>query len=77
MHLGTKLTKASVAMMVAPPLSDRASMFSMCFPREFTDYDLIMDPRHVTDGATLYDDCIDEMTMISKFRPSWSRPYVI
>ena len=55
MHLGTGLTEASVALIVAPPSSDRANMFSMCFPREFTNYDVLMDPRDVTNGATLYD----------------------
>ena len=77
MHLGTGLIEASNAMMVAPQSPDRASMFSMCFPEEFTDYDLLMDLGDVTDGATLYDACIDDMDMIGKFRSSWIMPYVI
>ena len=44
MHLGTWLIEASDAMMVTPQSPDRASVFSMCFPEEFTDYDLLMDP---------------------------------
>ena len=43
MHLGTVITKASDAMIVVPPSSHRASVFSMCFSKEFIDYDMLMD----------------------------------
>ena len=36
----------------------------MCLPWEFTDYDLLMNPGDVADGATLCDACIDEMDTI-------------
>ena len=61
MHLGIELTKASNAMMVVPPSPDRASVFSMCFPGEFTNNDLLMDPKYVTDGVTPHDSYINEM----------------
>ena len=39
-------------------------MFSMCFPEEVLDYDLLMDFGDDTDGVTLLDTYIDEMDMI-------------
>ena len=57
-------TEALGAMIVAPPSSGRASVFSMCFPEEVLDYDLSMDLGDDTDGVTLLDTYIDEMDMI-------------
>ena len=51
-------------MIVAPPSLGRASVFSMCFPKEVPDYDLLMDLGDDTDGVTLPDTYIDEMDMI-------------
>ena len=39
-------------------------MFSMCFPEEFTNYDMLMDPREGTNDVTPHDACVDEMDMI-------------
>ena len=52
MHLGTGLTKASDAMMVVPQSLDGASVFSMCFLEEFTDYDMLMDLGEGTNDLT-------------------------
>ncbi|RVW35734.1 hypothetical protein CK203_093618 [Vitis vinifera] len=52
------------AMIVASPLSDRASVFSMCFPEEIPDYDLPMDLGDGSDGVILPDTYMDEMDMI-------------
>ena len=54
MHLDTGTTETPGAMIVVPPSPDRASVFSMCFPEEVHNYDLLM---------VLGDD-IDEMDMI-------------
>ena len=56
------------AVIVAPPSSDRASVFSMCFPEEVSDYDLPMDLGDDTDGVTLPDTYMDEMDMIGTSR---------
>ena len=53
------------AMIVVPPSSSRASVFSMCFPKEVLYYDLPMDLGDDTDGVTLLNTYIDEMDMIS------------
>ena len=66
--LNSKTTKPLEAMTVAPPSPDRASVFSMCFPGEISDYDLPMDLGDETDGVTLPDTYIDEMDMIGTGR---------
>ena len=65
MYFSYKTTEALGAMIVGPPSSGRASVFSMCFPKEVSDYDLHMDLGDDTDGVTLPDTYIDEMDMIS------------
>ena len=64
MHLGTMITEASNAMIVAPPSLDQTNMFSTCFSKEFIDYDMLMDPRDGIDDVTLYDAYEDEMDMV-------------
>ena len=66
--LNSETTKPLEAVTVAPPSPDRASVFSMCFPEEITDYDLPMDLRDETDGVTLPDTYMDEMDMIGTGR---------
>ena len=60
----SKTTKPPEAMIVAPPSSDRASVFSVCFPKEVPDYDLPMDLGDDTDEVTLLDTYMDEMEII-------------
>ena len=62
--LNSETTKPLEAVTVAPPSPDRASVFSMCFPEEITNYDLPMDLGDETDGVTLPDTYMDEMDMI-------------
>ena len=64
MCFNSKTTEAPGAMIVAPLLSGRASVFSMCFPDEVPDYDLPMDLGDDTDRVTLPNTNIDEMDMI-------------
>ena len=64
MCLSYKTTKPPEAVIVAPPLLDRASVFSVCFPEEVLDYDLLMDLGDDTDGVTLPATYMDEMDMI-------------
>ena len=54
MHLSSGITEGSDAMIIAPLLSSRASMFSMCFPDEVFDYGLLVDFGGGTDGVTDY-----------------------
>ena len=56
-------TEAPSAMIVVPPSSGRASVFSMCFPKEVLDYDLPMDLGDDTNGVTLPDTYIEKMDM--------------
>ena len=64
MCLSSKTTEPPEAVIVAPPLPDRASVFSLCFPEEVLDYDLPMDLGDDTDGVTLPDTYMDDMDMI-------------
>ena len=63
MCLSSKTIEPPEAMIVAPPSPDRASVFSMCFPEEVPDYDLLMDLGDDIDGVTLLDTYMDEMDM--------------
>ena len=64
MCFSSESTEALGAMIVAPPSPGRASVFSMCFPKEVLNYDLSMDLGDNTDGVTLLDTYKDEMDMI-------------
>ena len=66
--MSSETTKPLEAVTVAPPSPDKASVFSMCFPEEITDYDLPMDLGDETDGVTLPDTYMDEMDMIGTGR---------
>ena len=64
MCLSSKTSEPLEAMIVAPPSPDLASVFSLCFPEEILDYDLLMDFGDDIDGVTLSDTYMDEMDMI-------------
>ena len=51
-------------MMVVPQSPDQDNVFSMCFPEEFTDYDMLMDLGEGIDDVTPHDAYVDEMDMI-------------
>ena len=68
MCLSSETIDPPEAMIVAPPSSDRASVFSMCFPEEIPDYDLPMDLGDGLDGVIFYDTYTDEMDMIGAGR---------
>ena len=69
------LTEAFDAIMVAPQSPDRVDLFSMCFPKEFIDYDMLMDPRKGADDVTPHDAYVDEMDMIGIGRILDIAPY--
>ena len=64
MCLSSKTTNPPEAVIVAPPLSDQASVFYVYFPEEVPDYNLPMDFGDDTDRVTLPDTYMDEMGMI-------------
>ena len=64
MCLISKTIEPAEAVIVAPPSSDRASVFPVCFLEEVPNYDLPMDLGDDTDGVTLLDTYKDEMDMI-------------
>ena len=68
MCLSYKTTEPPEAMIVAPPSSNRTSVFPMCFPEEVPDYDLPMDLGDGPDGVILSDTYMDAMDMIGTGR---------
>ena len=64
MCFSSNTIKALGTLIVAPPSPSRASVFSICFPKEVLDYNLSMDLGDDTDGMTLPDTYKDEMNMI-------------
>ena len=68
MCLSSKTTEPPEVVIVSPPSSDRANVFSVCFPEEVPDYDLPMDLGDDIDGVTLPDSYMDEMDMIGTGR---------
>ena len=66
--LNFDITKPLEAVTVAPPSSDRANVFSMCFPEKIPEYDLPINLGDETDGVTLPDTYMDEMDMIGTGR---------
>ena len=68
MCLSSETIDPPEAMIVAPPSSDRASVFSMCFPEEIPDYDLPMDLGDGLDGVIFSDTYTEKMDMISAGR---------
>ena len=68
MCLSSKTTDPPEAVIVVPPSSDRACVFSVCFPEEVPIYDLPTDLGDDTDGVTLSETYIDEMDMIGTGR---------
>ena len=64
MCLSSKTTEPPEAMIVAPPSLDRASVFSMCFPEEVPDYDLLMDLGDGLGEVILSDTYMAAMDMI-------------
>ena len=73
--LNSETTKPLEAVTVAPPSPDRASVYSMYFPEEISDYDLPMDLGDEIDGVTLPDTYMDEMDMIGTGRFLDTAPY--
>ncbi|RVW66310.1 hypothetical protein CK203_066206 [Vitis vinifera] len=67
-YLGTGIPKTLDVMIVAPSSPDRASMLSICFLEDVSDYDILMDTVINADGVTLLDAYTDEMDMIGVSR---------
>ena len=64
MCFSSEAIEAPGSMIVVPPSPGRTSVFSMCFPEEVPDYDILMDLGDDIDGVNLPDTYIDEMNMI-------------
>ncbi|RVW92012.1 Retrovirus-related Pol polyprotein from transposon 17.6 [Vitis vinifera] len=64
MQLGDETPDMSASAMILPPSPDRASLFSLCFPDETTDYGVIIEPEDMTDGVVPHDEYHDEMDML-------------
>ena len=64
MQLDDETPDMSASAMILPPSPDRASLFSLCFPDETTDYGVIIDPEDMTDGVVPRDEYHDEMDML-------------
>ena len=75
MHLGIVIIEAFDAMIVTPPSPDWASMFSMCFLEEFTNYDLLIIPGDGNNNVTPHDTYDDEMNMVGIGRILDAAPY--
>ena len=73
-YLNSETTKPIGPVTVAPPSPNRASVFSMCFPEEISDYDLPMDLGDETNGVILPDTYMDEMDMIGTGRFFYTAP---
>ncbi|RVW25048.1 Transposon Tf2-2 polyprotein [Vitis vinifera] len=64
MQLDDETPDMSASAMILPPSPDRASLFSLCFPDETTDYGVIIEPEDMTDGVVPHDEYHDEMDML-------------
>ncbi|KAL6310559.1 hypothetical protein AAG906_015297 [Vitis piasezkii] len=64
MQLGDETPDMSASAMILPSSPDRASLFSLCFPDETTDYGVIIEPEDTTDGVVPRDEYHDEMDML-------------
>ena len=51
----------SVSMTIATPSPDRASLFSLCFPDETTDYGVVIEPIVMIDGVVPHGEYCDEL----------------
>nr|CAN63241.1 hypothetical protein VITISV_001719 [Vitis vinifera] len=60
----------SVSMAIAPPSLDRASLLSLCFPKEVIDEGVVVNTTEMIDGVVLHDEYRDEMDMITMIQIS-------
>ena len=64
MQMGDETLGVSAFMTIAPPSPDRASLFSLCFPDETTDYGVVIELAYMIDGVVPHDEHRDEMDML-------------
>ena len=55
----------SVSMAIAPPSLDRASLLSLCFPKEVIDEGVVVNTTEMIDGVVLHDEYRDEMNVMT------------
>ncbi|KAL6316583.1 hypothetical protein AAG906_018838 [Vitis piasezkii] len=65
LQLSDGVPSTSVSMEITPPSPDRASLLSLCFLEEVTDDGVVVDPTEMIDGVVPYDECQDEMDMMT------------
>ena len=64
MQMGDETPGVSTSMTIAPPSSDRASLFSLCFPDEIADYGVVIELANMIYGLVPHDEYRDEMDML-------------
>ena len=64
MQMGDDTPSVSNSVMIAPPSPDRASLFSLCFPDETTNYGVVIELADMIDGVVPHDEYHDEMDML-------------
>ncbi|KAL6328477.1 hypothetical protein AAG906_038352 [Vitis piasezkii] len=64
MQMGDETLGVLAFMTIAPPSPNRASLFSLCFPDETTDYRVVIELAYMIDGVVPHDEHRDEMDML-------------
>ena len=65
MQMGDETLGVLASVTIVLPSSDRANLFSLCFPNETTDYGVVIEPTDMIDGVVPRDEYRDEMDMLS------------
>ena len=64
LQLGDGTLSTSVSIVIAPPSPDRASLLSLCFPKEVTTNGVVIKPAKMIDGVIFHDEWRYEMDMM-------------
>ena len=64
LQLGDGTLSTSVSIVIAPPSPDRASLLSLCFPKEVTTNGVVIKPAEMIDGVILHDEWRYDMDMM-------------
>ncbi|KAL6348227.1 hypothetical protein AAG906_003093 [Vitis piasezkii] len=65
LQLSDGAPSASVSMVITPMSPNRASILSLCFPKEITNDGVVVDPTKMIDGVVPHDEYRDEMDMMT------------
>ncbi|KAL6323646.1 hypothetical protein AAG906_002113 [Vitis piasezkii] len=64
MKMGDETPSTSASVTIAPPSPDRASLLSLCFLYETTDFGVVIKPADMIDGVVPHDEYRDKMDML-------------